>query len=188
MPIRFDLEEKDPLDLIVNNKRFVKHLRQKGIDGFKINKILHDLQGYKFQMPLLVTKREAAKNKKINYAMRRVKALISTEATTDGEKKYLCKMYNRLWDEYIHLEKDKSGKPVIKLKQGKGNAKTHRQATGRQVVKLYNYILPFSLHSAQQQKKYNKTDIRKLIAELFEVVRKESFAEDQIKYFYKNNK
>ena len=85
MATKFDLEEKDTLDLIIKNKLFVRHLRENGIDGFEVNKILRDSHGLKSEIPISISKQEAAAQRQINYAMRWTKNLISNQIIEDEE-------------------------------------------------------------------------------------------------------
>lgn len=126
----FDLEEKNPLDLVVKNKRLVKHLRENKIDGFEINKILFDWQGLKHKYPLR-TEKEQATAKEINYAKRNITPLINNRAITKKEKKFLCIIKDRLISEQELFGKKQNKQQTIILKYGKGDAKTFKQMIGR---------------------------------------------------------
>ena len=190
MATKFDLEEKDTLDLIIKNKLFVRHLRENGIDGFEVNKILRDSHGLKSEIPISISKQEAAAQRQINYAMRWTKNLISNQIIEDEEIKFLVKIYNRLYQAQRIWEKGGKGGTVIKWKlgEGEGKAKSFKQMIGLRIVSLYKYIKPFCRKNGQQRLAYIQTDIFKLIAELFKVAQQTNFTDKQIKTFYNNNK
>jgi len=183
MPRYFSVKEKDPLDSIIKNNEIVKHLRENGIDGFEINKILHDLQGLKFKMPVSIQ----VSKQQVNYAIRYTKCLINNPAIKQEEQKSLCAMYSRLYRLQQIIGKKQNEKAVYAFAQGDGNAKTRTQAIGLQVVALHKYILPFSKQNKRHQKPFMQKDVFRLIIELFEVVCGEKYTEAQIKNFYKNN-
>jgi hypothetical protein len=185
MPAYFDLEkyDKDPLDLIVKHKDIVKHLRENGIDGQEIKKMLCNSHGLKSEIPVRITKQEAAARRQIDYAMRHLKALVSSLAITDKEKHFLVAIYNRLYQAQAIWEKGKSGNPVIKWEvgDGDGDAKTLKQMIGMRVAFINKYILTFN------KKMYLQKDIFDLIAELFEVYMDTKYTQRQIANFDKNN-
>jgi len=175
--------KKDPLDLIVKNKDFVRHLRKNGIDGLEINKILGNLQGLKQEWPIGITEKDKENRRKIDYAMRHVKALATSDAITDEELEYLCKIMTRLYREYIPWEKNKKGHPVITFKLGQGDVKTPKQVWGKQTVALYGYIQKYNSNFEM----FLQKDVFLLIAELFDVRENLKFTRKQIENFYKNN-
>jgi len=185
----FDLEEKDPLDLIVKNKNFVKYLRGNGIDGFEINKIMRNSHGLKSEIPLPLTKQAAAGIRQVDYAMRYLKILIKNPQITDDEADFFNKTYNRLFRAQRGIEKNKLGKPVLKWQfgEGEGNAKTFKQMQGLRVVALHKYISTFNKPRARHQKAFLQKDIFNLIAELFDVLQQYKLTAQQIKNFDKNN-
>lgn len=190
MPTIVDLErhDKDPLDLIVRHKDIVRHLRGNGIDGFEIKKILDNSYGLK-KLDLYITdaatKQLFKEQHQIDYAMRHVKALVNNEAITDDERKCLFKIWDRLGKEYFPLEMGKSGWPMYKIQRRKGDAKTDKQVTGRQVVALHAFMMKFN--GNKNSMPYPQTAIFDLIAELFEVRQGQKFTRDQIKNFYTNH-
>jgi len=175
---------QDILDLIVKNRNFVRHLKKNGIDNIEICHILGDLQGLKMEMLIkTLTEKDKADQRKIDYAMRYLKALVSNEAITDEESDYLCKIQNRLLVEYLPWEKDKKGRLVAHWRMGEGDAKTQKQARGRQVVKLYYYIQEYNTNKDL----FLQKDVFELIAELYDVWENLKYTRKEIENFYKNN-
>jgi|GEM_PF-6983620 len=176
-----EVDERDPLDLIVKNKEIVRHLRGNGINGQSIREILKDWRP-KMEFPIATTKSEKKEQKEIDYAMRHLKALVSNKSITDKEAKALVKIYNRLYHEHMQWEKDKTGKPVYKMTMSKNTSKTQKQMLGRQVATINKYIKPFN-------KMYLQREIYSLIAELLETWHHsmQKFSQDEIANFDKNN-
>ena len=94
----------------------LRHLRGNKIDGMEIRKMLDNCHGLKREWPIRMTKSEKEKQIKHEYALRWITDLTKSEVTTDEEREYLCKMYNRLWHEFPSWEKGKTGGPVYKIK------------------------------------------------------------------------
>lgn len=186
----FDLRENDPLDLVKKNTRLVKHLKENGIDGFHINKILADVDDA-FEIPIKITSTDITKRRAAETGKRNIGSLVNLGILEDGEIKFLKKIYNRLDKLSTLWAKDKKGKPIIKLDflslDGK-KAKSLTQMIGWRVVELYNYISSFNTQRKTNQRNFNQADIFKLIGELFAVVCEIKYEQKQIHDFYFNNR
>ena len=82
-------DNTDPLDLIVINKKFRDRLKDNGIDGFEINKILQKRYGLKLDWPLSETNAAKAARKQADYARRWLKDICNYEIITDKESGYI---------------------------------------------------------------------------------------------------
>ncbi len=174
----------DALGLIVRNKDFVQHLRGNGIDGREIKKMLNDWHGLKTAIYIPLTENDKKELRKVDYAIRPISALISSEVITDEERDYLLGMKKRMEQMfYIPDEKRKSGIPYVEFKMGKGNAKGCKQMIGQRAVEIYKYVDKFNTN----KEVYRQNDIYNLIAELFEVFMKEKYTREEIKNFVTNN-
>ena len=183
----FDFDEEpdrnNPLDLIVKNKDLVRHLRTNGIDGMEITRIFSNRQGLKKEFSVFQTEGAKIKQRKVIYAMRHVSALINNDVIMGRDHENLCEIYEGLKRQYQPWEKDAKGQLVISYRMGEGEAKTHKQMIGRQVVALYTYL---QKHNTNKEMFLQKS-VFLLIAELFFVGEDLKFTRKQIENFYKNN-
>ena len=79
MEIDFSILRKNPLNLIVKEKKFAKRLKELGVDGNKIKKILHDWYGLSVKIPFLKDEaflKERMKYKRLSYSMRKIVAVL----------------------------------------------------------------------------------------------------------------
>ena len=182
-------EDQDPLTLIKRNKKFVALLKENGIDGLEINKILHKRYGVKIKIPISETKQEKDEREQADYAQRYIKAIITKASNiiTDKERKNLNEMHERLsqyqFDSSVEI---KRGVPIInmRLKKDEGSAKSFKQVSGLMVVELHDYIVKFCEGLG---KKYNQQKIFDLIGELMKYVENKELTRERVKKLYDNN-
>jgi hypothetical protein len=189
--IDFSILDKNPLDLIVKEKKFAKRLKERGADGTEINKILHNWYGLMMKIPVL--KNEAVlKNrnrfKDLSYSMRRIMSVLKDPIILDEIKEVLGSELIRLY-----REREEMIPEVIKMtmhpeeKETKRRAKSFKQVRGFQVIDLYNYLRPFADKITKQYEgieQYRQRDIFRLIAELFDVT--EIVKQEGPRYGYKD--
>jgi len=98
--IKMLTEKTDPLDFVKGHKdeEIIKHLRENGIDGFKIQDILLDGFGSSgfHNYSVSYTREERERDKKIEYAMRNINTLCKNSLLTNGEVAALRKIELRL--------------------------------------------------------------------------------------------
>jgi hypothetical protein len=191
MEIDFSILDKNPLDLIVEEKKFAKRLKEHGVDGNKIKKILQNLYGLSGKIPILkdqVFLKERKKYKSLSYSMSRIVAVLRDPLVSEAAKAKLDFDHQRL-----RKERENIIPKAIKItmhpdeEETKRKAKSFTQVRGFQVVDLYEYIHPFLYEISKQcegREQYKKRDIFKLIAELFNVT--EIIKQEKPEYDYKD--
>lgn len=175
----------DPLPQVQRHKRTVKILRENGIDGVEIYKILKNSHGLILEIPVELTKEELKKQKTLAQVMRNAMQLMRSQFLTSEEFEVVESIYGRAYEESNIYEKDKDGKPVIKWEfGGTGKARTHLQVAKLQTKALFNYLDKFSRAHENGPRLFSKSKLFSLISELFFIVTEQTYSQAQIHDLY----
>ena len=176
MVVDFSILDENPLDLIVDEKKFANRLKEQGADGNKIKQILHNWYGLSARIPILHDEaflKDRKEYKSLSYSMRRIVAVLrdplvsgQAKAKLDIELERLSNERERIIPEEVKITLHPDEVPT------KRKAKSFTQVRGFQVVDLYTYIHPFADNISKHYEgieEYKQRDIFKVIAELFSV-------------------